>query len=215
VPPSAVPNPSVREEFKLELKKRFSVLTTQNEDTDIEASWKRIKNVYIETSEKILGFGENQQKEWISDETWKETETMKLAKENVNRSKTRQQKISKQIQYSEINKRVKRGIRKDKRNWINEQAKLAEESERKGNIKELYNITSKLSQRKFRMNRPVKTKSGTLLTTQEEQLKRWKEHFSEMFNKDDNKAGSNQEMRNAKNIIIIIIIIIIVQMKLK
>ena len=41
-------------------------------------------------------------------------------KENVNRSKTRQQKISAQAQYSEINKTVKRSIRKDKRKWINE-----------------------------------------------------------------------------------------------
>ena len=37
--------PSIREEFKLELKNRFSVLSTQNGDTDIEASWKAIKNV--------------------------------------------------------------------------------------------------------------------------------------------------------------------------
>jgi len=80
--------PSVREEFKLELKNRFSVLSTQNEDTDIEESWKAIKNVYIETSSKILGFRETRQKEWISEETWKERERRKLAKENVNRSKT-------------------------------------------------------------------------------------------------------------------------------
>jgi len=31
--------PSVREEFKLGLKIRFSVLSTQNENTDIEESW--------------------------------------------------------------------------------------------------------------------------------------------------------------------------------
>jgi hypothetical protein len=55
--------PSVREEFKLELKNKFSALSAQNEDTDIEESWKAIKNVYTETSEKILGFRENQQKE--------------------------------------------------------------------------------------------------------------------------------------------------------
>ena len=64
--------PSVREGFKLELKNRFWISSTGNEDTDIEASWKSIKNVYIETSEKILAFRENQQKEWISGETWKE-----------------------------------------------------------------------------------------------------------------------------------------------
>jgi len=46
------------------------------------------------------------------------------------------------------------------------------------------------------MYRPVKTKSGMLLTTQEEQLKRWEEHFSEIFKKDSNRVGSKQEMRN-------------------
>ena len=76
-------------------------------------------------------------------------ETRKLAKENVNSCKTRQQKISAQTQYLEIKKRVKRSIRKDKRNWINEQVKQVEEAERKGDIKELYNITRKLTHRKF------------------------------------------------------------------
>jgi len=45
-----------------------------------------------------------------------------------------------------------RSLRKDKRHCINEQAKLAEEAEKKGNIRELHNIKRKLSQRKFRMN---------------------------------------------------------------
>jgi len=34
---------SVREEFKLELKNRLSVLSTLNEDTYVEESWKAIK----------------------------------------------------------------------------------------------------------------------------------------------------------------------------
>ena len=108
--------PSLREEFKLELKNRFLILSSRNKDTDIEASWKAIINVHTEANEKIVGFRENQQKEWISEEKWKETETRKLVKEKVNRSKKRQQKISTQKQYSEINKRVKRSIRKDRQN---------------------------------------------------------------------------------------------------
>jgi len=35
-----------------------------------------------------------------------------------------------------------------------------------------------------------------LLTTQEEQVKRCDEHFSEIFNKADNNVGSKQEIRN-------------------
>jgi len=44
----------------------------------------------------------------------------KLSKENVNRRKTRQQKISTQTLYSENNSTVKKSIGRDKRNWINE-----------------------------------------------------------------------------------------------
>jgi hypothetical protein len=154
-----------------------------------------------------------------------------MAKENVNRSETRQQKFSKQTQYSEINPlnaeinpirhmlallgahhilhvsrirvnmRVKRSIRKDKRNWINKQVKLAE-GEKKGNIKELYNITRKLSQRKFRMNRPVKTKLGMLLTTQEEQLERRQKHFSQTFNQDDDEAENKKKWEILKIVIV-------------
>jgi hypothetical protein len=37
-----------------------------------------------------------------------------------------------------------------------------------------------------------------LLTTQEEQVKSWEEHFSEIFNKDNNSVGTKQEMRNVE-----------------
>ena len=49
------------------------------------------------------------------------------------------------------------------------------------------------------MSKLLKTKSGTLLTTQEEQLKRWEEHFSGIFNKEANRAGSKEEMRKIKD----------------
>jgi len=44
----------------------------------------------------------------------------------------------------------------------------------------------------------VKIKSGMLLITKEKQLKRWEEHFPEIFNTDDNRVGSKQEMRNVE-----------------
>ena len=46
---------SVREEIKLEPKNRFSVLSTQNEDTDIEESWKAIK-MHIQIKRENIGF---------------------------------------------------------------------------------------------------------------------------------------------------------------
>ena len=49
------------------------------------------------------------------------------------------------------------------------------------------------------MKIPVKTKSGMLLTTQEEQLKRQQKYFSDIFNQNDNEAESKQKMRNFKD----------------
>ena len=49
----------------------------------------------------------------------------------------------------------------------------------------------------------MKTTPGILLTTKERQLKKWEEHFSEIFNKDNNNVGNKQEMRNVEEEIIV------------
>jgi hypothetical protein len=41
-----------------------------------------------------------------------------------------------------------------------------------------------LSKKGFNRNRPIRNKEGKLLTTPEEQVSRWKEHFSEVLNRD-------------------------------
>jgi hypothetical protein len=54
-------------------------------------------------------------------------------------------------------------------------------------------MTKKLYRKGFNRNKPVRNKRGEILSTQEEQLKRWKEHFSELLNKD---AGQDVYMKN-------------------
>jgi hypothetical protein len=41
-----------------------------------------------------------------------------------------------------------------------------------------------LTQDRFNRNKPIRNKRGQIISTQEEQLMRWKEHFSELLNKD-------------------------------
>jgi hypothetical protein len=79
---------------------------------------------------------------------------------------------------------VKRSVRRDKRQWMDELAQKAEEAEKRGGLKELYSITKKLSRKGFNRTKPVRNNRGEIISTQEEQLKRWKEHFSELLNKD-------------------------------
>lgn len=75
-------------------------------------------------------------------------------------------------------------MRRDKRQWVDELAQKAEEAEKRGDLKELYNITKTLSRKGFNRNEPLKNKRGEIISTQEEQIKRWKEYFLELLNKD-------------------------------
>ena len=74
---------------------------------------------------------------------------------------------------------MKRSIRKDKRDYIENLASQAEEAAGQGNLKDLYLVIKKLSGKVQQTDKPVKDKDGDQLTTTEEQLKRWAEQFRE------------------------------------
>ncbi|KAK2181257.1 hypothetical protein NP493_404g00033 [Ridgeia piscesae] len=50
-------------------------------------------------------------------------------------------------------------------------------------MKQLYKITRKLAGKYKRTDRPIKDKNGNVLTSDEDQLKRWREHFEELLNR--------------------------------
>lgn len=62
-------------------------------------------------------------------------------------------------------------------------ANQAEEAAIQRNLKDLYNITKKLSGKFQQTDRPVKDKQSHPLTTSDDQRKRWAEHFSELLNR--------------------------------
>jgi protein subunit release factor B len=65
---------------------------------------------------------------------------------------------------------VKRSVRRDKRQWVDEPAQKAEEAEKKEreDLKELQITTRKLSRKGFHRNKPVRNKRGEIISTQEE-----------------------------------------------
>nr|KAG5714913.1 hypothetical protein BaRGS_000401 [Batillaria attramentaria] len=88
-----------------------------------------------------------------------------------------------QEEYTAADREVKRSTRKDKRDYIDNLASQAEEAARQGNLKDLYQVTKKLAGKFQQTDKPVKDKNGHPLTTTEEQLKRWAEHFRELLNR--------------------------------
>jgi hypothetical protein len=64
------------------LRNHFQVLSSLSEDydDDVKIKWMKIKDIYLETSEKVLGYRDQKQKEWMSDETWNKIKDRKEIK---------------------------------------------------------------------------------------------------------------------------------------
>nr|KAG5687792.1 hypothetical protein BaRGS_017270 [Batillaria attramentaria] len=110
-------------------------------------------------------------------------EARKKKKTALNTSRTRRAKAKAQEEYTAADREVKRSTRKDKRDYIDNLANQAEEAAGQGNLKDLYQVTKKLAGKFQQTDKPVKDKNGHPLTTTEEQLKRWAEHFRELLNR--------------------------------
>ena len=113
-----------------------------------------------------MGRERKQHKTFLSLDTLKKIEARKKVKENLNHSRTRAKKAEARIRYSEVNKEVKRNIRNDRRNFVEDLARREEEASGRGDAKELYSITRKLAGDRKISDRPVREKSGDLLTDQ-------------------------------------------------
>jgi hypothetical protein len=120
-----------------------------------------------------LGFKEKNEKDWMIQQTWEKIRERKNIKEELNACKTRARKAELQNKYAEKNREVKKSTRRDQRNWTDNLSYQAKEAASKGNLKELFAITTVLSKKQIQRNRLIRNKDGTLLTNTEDQLKCW------------------------------------------
>ena len=175
---------NIKQEFHLELSNRYQALSDiLDEESSVEQQWEHTRNVWRETCDKVVGKKTRQHKEWISTNTLAKIKERKDCKAVPNNSKTRAAKAEAQLKYNEKHKEVKRCVKSDRRNFIDNLAKAAEEAAGKKNMKEVYDITRKLAGNKHASEKPVKNKSGEIITDEKEQLERWKEHFEELLNR--------------------------------
>lgn len=122
-------------------------------------------------------------KPWLSGDSESKVIERRKKKETVNRSKTRATKAVAQKEYAAANNEVKRSVRRDKKKYIEDLAQQAEEAAGKNNLKDLYLTTKKLTGKFRHTQAHIKNPQGVLLTTKEEQVKRWTEHFRDLLNR--------------------------------
>ncbi|BFZ02555.1 hypothetical protein BsWGS_05594 [Bradybaena similaris] len=79
--------------------------------------------------------------------------------------------------------RVRKCIRKDKKEYVEELTTEAEKASNNGNLKQLHDITRRLSGKFSRSEHPVNDKQGKNIPEIEQQMNRWAEHFEELLNR--------------------------------
>ncbi|XP_076105824.1 uncharacterized protein LOC143074160 [Mytilus galloprovincialis] len=174
--------PEIQQNFNIELKNRFEVLQLEENEIDINSKWQHMSEIYLKTSEDILGYKNKERKEWISDKTWALIMERKVLKSKTNQATAEQQEGMKDL-YNSKEKEVKKNAKADKKAYIDKIAEEAENASKVGDMRKLYNITKQLSGRVNTNSTNIKDKDGQTICKFEKQLKRWKEHFEEVLNR--------------------------------
>ena len=99
----------------------------------------------------------------------------------LNNSRTRAAKARAQEEYTAVDREVKRSIKKDKMDYIDDLARQAETAVGQGNSEGPV-PGDREADGQIPADKPVMDKNGNPLTTTNEQLKRWAEHFRELLN---------------------------------
>ncbi|XP_076439125.1 uncharacterized protein LOC143277998 [Babylonia areolata] len=141
-------------EYKIELKNKFSVLEGLTEET-VEDQWHDLRNIWTSTCNKVMGKKTREHKEWLSPDKWKLITDRKELKEKINLAQNQEERQELQALYWETNRQVKKSARKDKRAFIHQLTEEAETAAGKRDMKRLYEITRVLSGRTSNPTRPV------------------------------------------------------------
>ena len=182
-------SPETKQLYSLELRNRFETLAGLDEDEGIddavscETLWTGIRDTYNQVSEEVLGFKRRQHKDWVSPDSWSKINERAKIKNKRDSARSKRLKCKLQKEYSAKDKEVKRSVRRDKRKWVDDIARNAEEASNIGNMKTVYDATRTLSGTKQRTTDIVRDKDGVKLTNANEVQQRWKEHFEEVLNR--------------------------------
>ena len=132
---SKLREPVSRQQFQLELRNKFSILQTADQNDlgaddqqnnvlpdqskSIDHMRQKIKTAYTETALEVLGRRKKKCKSWISTESFRKIEERRKLKKKIEDARSERLKNKARNDYREKDKEAKRSLRKDKKDRIN------------------------------------------------------------------------------------------------
>ncbi|XP_065584387.1 uncharacterized protein LOC136043406 [Artemia franciscana] len=174
----------IRRDFCISVWNKFDALPVEANDSEsVEEKWEKIKSAYTTIAAEKLGFRKKPKERWISDITWKLIDERKTLKQAMLIDTTRCSELATKQIYKEKDKEVKKSARKDKRQFLEKKAALAEEADRKGDSKTLYRLTNEMVGKQSSRITLVKDENGSIISDPEKIDERWASHFEKLLNR--------------------------------
>lgn len=160
-------DPNVKQLFSAKLREKMS--------STAGMEWQQI---YRDTAKEVLGEGRRgQRKQWISDRTLQLVRDRNRLKEELNRDPLRAYD-----RYREAAVKVKRSARGDKRTFLNNMAAEAQAAANRHDTRELYRKVRKIRSGNCPRTQPILGLNGNVLSAEHDQMNRWREHFEDLLN---------------------------------
>ena len=163
----ALEKPTVRQHFALTISNRYAALE-DNASTD----WPTFRDAVTSTATDVLGSrGAAPKRPWISPQTLSIIEERRHARLNNDKQT-----------YRRLNGARNAAIRRDQDNYWSKQAEELESASHNNNMRQMYSILRKAKAAPNQQSHLIKDSNGHLLSTKEDCLERWREHFSSLLN---------------------------------
>jgi hypothetical protein len=159
--------PDILKAFHLELKNRFSILESNEDNSngeEVKTSRKQIVDAFTETANNKLGHKEIGKNPWITRDSWKKVDEKRELKNNTVKIRSGRLKERLRKGYQEKDKEVKQSMRKYRREWTDNMTEEAEKAAQNGRMKTVYEVSRTLCNEKENQNY-LKIKTETLYQT--------------------------------------------------
>ncbi|KAJ8411253.1 hypothetical protein AAFF_G00172590 [Aldrovandia affinis] len=160
-------NDVISKRYCEEFSKKLEVL---QHPSSIEEQWGWFSRAISETAVAVLGRRRGYNKErWISDRTWNLIDERKMAKIRREQKRGLRRWRMEDEEYRPLDKEVKKSCRNNRRRWLAEKAREAQEAAEKNKMKTLYRIMRELTSSRSSSGVPIRSKDGRALLSDEEQ----------------------------------------------
>lgn len=170
--------------YQVNISNKFEALIDLDEEKLPEELWKDIQETIITTAKNHIPMAKYKATPYVSENTLNLVEARKQAKNEAGIFSER---------YSEINRKVNRSFRKDKRENIEQQCQLIENLGHTGSTAEMYKAVRRITKKFMPKLNTVKDDGGVRLTESADILERWKHYCESLYMSSDHTVYETPE----------------------